>query len=259
MLTKSTAVLAVTSVKDTADYYCGTLGFKVNWLWEEPPTFGSIGLGKAEIFLCQQTDLAGRIEGHQHYFDAEDIEALHAQHRAKGAEIISAIENKPWGSREYTVRDPNGYHLRFGGPEKYERPKTAIESLPAHIQFALAKPSLDEYVSLLESVNWGIDKPAMQAALDISCLCVLATDARSGQMVGMTRVSGAGKDFMIWDVVVRPSHQGQKIGTALVEKALGELRARGAPRGTFVGLFTPKHPFYERLGFKKSGGMSITL
>ena len=41
-----------------------------------------------------------------------------------------------------------------------------------------------------------------------------------------------------------------RIGTALMEVAL-----KWVPKGAFVGLFTPKPAFYERLGFLNEGGM----
>jgi uncharacterized glyoxalase superfamily protein PhnB len=43
-----------------------------------------------------------------------DVDALYARHQQNGVMIISPLEKKPWGMREYTVQDPNGYHLRFG-------------------------------------------------------------------------------------------------------------------------------------------------
>ena len=51
-----------------------------------------------------------------------------------------------------------------------------------------------------------------------------------------------------------PSHQNQRIGTALVETAIRWLCA-SVPGGAFVGLFTTKPAFYERLGFLKDIGM----
>ena len=120
MITRSTAILACGDVQQTVDFYCNTLGFKQHWLWEDPPTFASIGMGHVEVFIQHRPDLAGKIDGHAHCFHVEDVETLHAQHAAAGAQIISPLENKPWGLREYTVRDLNGYQLRFLGPLKYE-------------------------------------------------------------------------------------------------------------------------------------------
>jgi uncharacterized glyoxalase superfamily protein PhnB len=108
-------------LQQTVDFYCNTLGFKQHWLWEDPPTFAAVGLGEIELFLQLNPQLAARIEDHSHFFHVDDLDTLHAQHVAAGATIVSPLENKPWNIREYTVRDINGYHLRFAGPLTYER------------------------------------------------------------------------------------------------------------------------------------------
>jgi catechol 2,3-dioxygenase-like lactoylglutathione lyase family enzyme/GNAT superfamily N-acetyltransferase len=257
MITSSIAVLAVVDIPASVAFYVNVLGFKQQWLWGNPPTFGCVSLGKAEIFLCQQPQLAHQVEGHMHcFFDEENVDALHEQHRAAGAPIVSPIENKPWGVREYTVRDPSGYHLRFGGPITYTRPATATDSLSPHVRFDVAKPDVETYRALFRSVEWHCHE-AMQEVLERSDFCVLATDRRDGAAVGITRVTGDGNCYMIWDVIVRPSHQGQKIGSTMMQRATEEIRRR-APHAGFVGLFTGKPAFYERAGFKKCSGMSFT-
>jgi catechol 2,3-dioxygenase-like lactoylglutathione lyase family enzyme len=256
----STAVFAVADVNSSVEFYCNVLGFRQNWLWGNPPTFASVGFAKTEIFLCQQPDLATRVEGHMHCFFIEgSVDELHAQHVASGASIIAPPENKPWGLREYVVRDPSGYHLRFGGRLTYERPATALDLMPAHVRVEIASLTLAEYVSLFESVSWYVDRPAMETALRNSHLVVVARDqSRGSEAVGMVRVAGDGKYLTIWDVIVRPSHQAMKIGSAMMERTLAELRKTAPPR-TFVGLFTPKPEFYERFGFQTGGGMHLSL
>jgi len=258
MIHSSTAVLAVADVTQTADYYVDVLGFKQHWMWENPPTFGCVGCGKVEIFLELRPDLVKKIEGHEHFFGADDVESLHAQHRDAGAQIVSPLENKPWGIREYTVRDLNGYHLRFSGPQKYEKPKTAVEMMPGHIRIEPRLPTLEQYESLFESVGW-MRHESMDRALTNTLMGTIAIDTRDGSVVGMTRIVGDGRNFTVWDVIVRPTHQGQKIGSALIERVLAELRNSGAHGGSFVGLFTWKPEFYERLGFKKDIGMHLPL
>jgi predicted N-acetyltransferase YhbS len=58
--------------------------------------------------------------------------------------------------------------------------------------------------------------------------------------------------------MVLPAYQGQRIGSAMMEAAMAELRKVGRS-GAFVGLFTGKPGFYERLGFRLDGGMHTTL
>ena len=69
--------------------------------------------GKVGVLFCLQPDLAARVEGHQHAFFVTGIDRLHERHRDRGVPLVSPLGAKPWGLREYTVRDPNGYHLRF--------------------------------------------------------------------------------------------------------------------------------------------------
>jgi GNAT superfamily N-acetyltransferase len=259
MIKNSTAVLAVADVGETARFYVDKLGFKQNWLWGNPPTFGCIGLGSAELFLCQQPDLARHVDGHMHFFQVgEKLEELYERHRALGAPIVEPIENKSWGVREYTVRDPSGYRLRFGGPPTYERPATATDALPPHVPIEVAPLDAQTYADLLRSVEWHVT-PNAGDVLARTLFTIIATDTRDGRAVGVTRVTGDGAYFMIWDVVVRPSYQGQKIGTAMVQRALDEIRRRGAGEGTFVGLFTGKPGFYQTIGFKPLGAMSMYL
>jgi GNAT superfamily N-acetyltransferase len=259
VIDKSTAVFAVADVRETVAFYRDRLGFAERWLWGDPPTFGCIGTGVIELFLCQQPGLTGRVEGHQHCFWTEDPDALHKQHLAAGAPIIQPLENKPWNVREYTVLDCNGYHLRFCGPMTYERPIAASDALPTHIRIDAGLPDYDTYASLFRSVDWSIDEATMRPALAQTAAGVLATDTRDGEVVGMVRATGDGKYYMLWDVIVRPSHQGHKIGAAMVDRMLEELRRQGAPPGSFVGLFTGRPGFYEKVGFSRSGGMSRGL
>jgi GNAT superfamily N-acetyltransferase len=258
MIDTSEAIFAVADIRATIAYYRTVLGFESEWLWGDPPTFGGVRWGRIQVMFCLQPELAARVERHMHMFRVPDVQGLYDRHKSAGAEIVSDIENKPWGLREYTVRDPNGYHLRFAGPESYERPATATDALPAHVRIEKRLPTLDEYVRLSESVGWTRDLENMPKALAASLFGIVAVDTRDGQAIGMSRACGDGRNFTIWDVIVVPAYQGQLIGSALMEATLAELRQIG-PRGAFVGLFAMKPLFYERLGFVRNSGMHLPL
>jgi uncharacterized glyoxalase superfamily protein PhnB/GNAT superfamily N-acetyltransferase len=258
MLKASEAVFAVADVRATIAYYRNVLGFESEWLWGDPPTFGGAVWGRIQVMFCLDLNLQSKVTGHQHFFRVDNVQALYDRHKAAGANIVSAIENKPWGAREYTVLDPNGYNLRFAGPERYERPATATDALPAHVRIDLRLPTVDEYIALTKAVNWNCDPERMPAALAHSMLGVVAIDARTSQAIGMARACGDGRFYTIWDVIVVPEHQGQKIGTALMETLLSELRRIGS-KGAFVGLFALKAGFYEKLGFVCDSGMHRPL
>jgi hypothetical protein len=48
------------------------------------------------------------------YFLVGDADQLYEFHRANGVEIAQAIDDRPYGIRDYTVRDLYGYYLVFG-------------------------------------------------------------------------------------------------------------------------------------------------
>lgn len=105
-------VLATTDVMKTAAYYRDILGFAIDdtfcaadWamLWAD----------QCQLFLSLNPTAARTAAGQQVLICVPGVDAFYEKHKANGANIISDIEDKPWGLREYTVEDPNGYHLRF--------------------------------------------------------------------------------------------------------------------------------------------------
>lgn len=258
MLKRSQPIFAVRDVKATIAFYQTVLGFESPWFWGDPVCFGGIGWADVHVMFNQQPAIAANVEGLQHHYWAEEIDALHARHVASGAPIIEAIGNRPWGVREYTVRDPDGYHLRFTGPQLYEKPPTASESIPDFIRIEPRLATADEYMALIESVNWRRTATSHEI-LARSLMGATAIDTRTGQAVGMARaMEDAASWYSIWDVVVRPEFQSQRIGSAVVESLVAQLRERG-PSGANVFLFTMSHPFYARLGFRNDGCSMLKL
>lgn len=45
-----------------------------------------------------------------------DVDALHDQLRDRGVTIVHPLGDRPYGLREFVVRDPNGLDIRFSQP-----------------------------------------------------------------------------------------------------------------------------------------------
>jgi hypothetical protein len=58
------------------------------------------------------------------------------------------------GLREYTVRDPNGYHLRFGEPVTAHATATPAKKLPENVRLVERMPTVEEYETLIRAVGW---------------------------------------------------------------------------------------------------------
>lgn len=251
-LTRSEGIFSVADVPATVRFYRDKLGFVGEWLWGDPPTFGGVTWGKVGVMFCLDPELAAKVEGHYHAFAVTGIDELYARHRANGVDIVSPLELKPWGMREYTVRDLNGYHLRIGEPTVSHATGTPAKPLPSSVRLEERLPTAEEYEELIRSVGWGrYSSPAIiAAALTNTLFAVVAVE--SGRSVGMARVIGdGGSDYYLQDVVVRPDCQKQGIGTAIVDAVVRLFRER-TPARSSMGLFTGRNlaGFYERHGFE---------
>lgn len=129
--------LAVPDVPGAVAFYTAKLGFRTGFTWGEPPTFAGVNLGRVQLFLQQGTPGPGSSSV---YFVVEDADALYDFHRGGGVEIAQPIDDREYGIRDYTVRDPYGYHLTFGHHLLHAGPPLQIErvDVPVRLEKRLA-------------------------------------------------------------------------------------------------------------------------
>ena len=107
------AILYVDNLGASQRYYRDKLGFKIDWTDGDPPDFGAVSRGDAQIFMCQ------RCQGHAGswlWVFTPDVDKLHRELVERGAIIKAPPANKPWGVREMQVADPDGNVLRIASP-----------------------------------------------------------------------------------------------------------------------------------------------
>ena len=138
------AGLAVTDISTAIEFYVSKLGFRQGFTWGEPPTFAGLNLGSVQLFLAKGTPTPSA-ETSAVYFLVGDADQLYEFHRAKGVEIAQPIEDRPYGIRDYTVRDPDGYYLVFGQHLFSAGPPIKIErvDVPVRLEKRLAALLLD--------------------------------------------------------------------------------------------------------------------
>src|SRR6266478_5136297 len=105
------AGLPVSDVLAAADFYTTKLGFWRSFTWGDPPGMAGVNLGHVQIFLEQGTP---NPKGCSVYFVVGDADELYEFQRANGVEIVATPDDRPWGLRDYMVRDLHGYTLTFG-------------------------------------------------------------------------------------------------------------------------------------------------
>lgn len=103
----------VKNVAEAQAYYRDILDFEINWIWED--NFGAVGSGHIEIFFFEQAD---PIHPAHCYIFVEDANDWYDRLKQNGATIIDEIDSKPWGMREFVIKDLNGHTLRIGHSEQ---------------------------------------------------------------------------------------------------------------------------------------------
>ena len=108
-------VLAVHDVRRSADFYVRMLGFQIV---NEPPGFSFVEKDNCMIMLgeCPDDLPASELGCHSYfaYLRVADADNYYADLKAKGADLISEIEDKPWRMREFGLRTVDGHRIMIG-------------------------------------------------------------------------------------------------------------------------------------------------
>ena len=130
--------------------------------------------------------------------------------------------------------------------------------MPIEITDDRARVDVRQLLELYKTAWWALERSRedVERALQYSHPVVTAWD--DGSLVGFTRViSDRTYRATIWDVIVRPSHQGHGIGARLVQYVLDHPDLKTVT--SFLLLTKDKHSFYERLGFQSEREMAMVL
>jgi ribosomal protein S18 acetylase RimI-like enzyme len=245
----SEPIFPVADVVATVRYYRDVLGFQDGWTWGEPPDFGGVRWGKIGAMFSLQA-AGAKFQGQWHSFFVEGIDALYDYHGRHGAEICSPLEPKPWGLREYTVRDLNGHFLRFG-QRGTDRSATAGRTPATEVTIVERLATPKELLGLFRAVGWSRDDRTERAATALAGARFGVVALAAERVVGSGMVLGDGATFAyLKDIIVHPEWQCRGIGRRIVEALLATL-SHADPDGMIVTLFTSQHlaEFYERMGF----------
>lgn len=121
-----TPILNVSEMAATFAWF-EKLGWKKLWDWGDPPTFGAVGAGCVEIFLCLGAQ--GSRGGPAPKFAGDDetggvwmswwvespaaVDAAHARAIEQGLTVTMPPTDEPWNVREFHLRHPDGHTFRM--------------------------------------------------------------------------------------------------------------------------------------------------
>jgi uncharacterized glyoxalase superfamily protein PhnB len=123
--------LSVADLRAAVDFYTTALGFQPGFTWGDPPTLAGVNLGGVSIHLAQGTPSP---KGCSLYFVVGDADELFEFQRAQGADIVTPPADRPWGLRDYKIRDRDGYELAFGHRLPDRNPPLEIERVEVGVR-----------------------------------------------------------------------------------------------------------------------------
>jgi uncharacterized glyoxalase superfamily protein PhnB len=118
-LNSITPVLFVRDVPASATFFNEKLGFATDFLYGDPPFYGSVSRGGVCLHLrCVHqpnfTELAAReLSLILATIEVSDVRALFAEFSARGVEIAQTPVQQPWGGTDFHVRDLDGNVISF--------------------------------------------------------------------------------------------------------------------------------------------------
>jgi catechol 2,3-dioxygenase-like lactoylglutathione lyase family enzyme len=122
-LLRSAPYFPVADLEQSAAHYERVLGFRLEYTGGKPPEFAILSRDGLSIML-RLVPSAERIVPNEKqggtwdvFFWVRDAQALHAELRANGADIVYGPVMQPhYRMEEFAVRDREGYVLGFGQP-----------------------------------------------------------------------------------------------------------------------------------------------
>ena len=103
-------MLPVANLRRSIDFYVDVLGFRLGF---NAGSYGGVRRDAIEIHFAR-TENGGVAERSGCRIEVTEIRKLYAEFRGKGVvDPTGDIAAQPWGTTEFTVRDPDGNALTF--------------------------------------------------------------------------------------------------------------------------------------------------
>ena len=125
VITAAEPQLFVADVSASCEFFTQKLGFKIAFVYGDPPFFGQVTRDGARLNLrcvgapiidTALKDREGLLSATMTVESVGEIKQLFLEFQAMGVQFYQALKKQPWGARNFIVRDPDGNLLLFAGP-----------------------------------------------------------------------------------------------------------------------------------------------
>jgi catechol 2,3-dioxygenase-like lactoylglutathione lyase family enzyme len=106
----------VSDLRRSLDWYTNVLGFEVDFTYPEgEPNYAQFRTDSGAEFSIGQ----GGVCGGRFNFTVDSADEFWAEISAKGEpDVVEPLFTAPWGTRKFTIRDPDGNELGFIVPAR---------------------------------------------------------------------------------------------------------------------------------------------
>jgi uncharacterized glyoxalase superfamily protein PhnB len=98
-------------------HYQEALGLSLAWRTIDG-TLAALATGEIEVLLLVPWNGEGAPPAQSSYVYVEDPDALCAEFEESGADIVDPVASRPYGMRDFVVRDPDGHRFTLGCGEE---------------------------------------------------------------------------------------------------------------------------------------------
>lgn len=115
-VTGAAAILPTRDVERSLAFFEERLGFEVAFRWGDPLYYAGVCRGALTIHLNGNSPAARPPGSAAVSVFVEDADEIHREFVARAVMISVAIDDRPYGMRDFAVEDPDGNTLNFGSP-----------------------------------------------------------------------------------------------------------------------------------------------
>jgi uncharacterized glyoxalase superfamily protein PhnB len=125
VITAAEPQLFVTDLRASCDFFTQKLGFKIAFVYGDPPFFGQVMRDGARLNLrsVDATVIDTALKDREELLSATmtvetagEIKQLYLEFQSRGVQFHQALKKQPWGASNFIVKDPDGNLLLFSGP-----------------------------------------------------------------------------------------------------------------------------------------------
>lgn len=119
VLKSAVPILFARDVTASAAFFRDKLSFEIDFLYGDPPFYGSVSRGVACLHLrCVHEPNFSELAARERSLilatiEVSDVQALFEEFRGRGVEFAQTPTKQDWGGTDFHVRDPDGNVISF--------------------------------------------------------------------------------------------------------------------------------------------------